>query len=273
MWGKLPKGQIVNWDSRNDLAYFLGVMKGDGCIYRDNATGYLRMQIRVTSRPFIESISSALAKVGLTPAIYPVYQNLYQKDLPRKQQWGISIFCQELATWYKALTLSEVEGFCEGPKMKSEFIRGFYESEGSVCTRPKDKRRNARTHVTMTNTQPELLACVQRMLIALGIHFNFGGPFSSKSRISNKTWVSQFFNLNASAKMVVRSFFETVKPVIKTPASDLLAIWDAPMVYGVPQVTYFMLGYYPVTGNVLAFVGVHFAVFWVSFYVVYKYLK
>lgn len=47
---------------------------------------------------------------------------------------------------------------------------------------------------------------------------------------------------------------------------------NAPMVNGVPQATYFMLGYYPITGNVLAFVLVHFLVFWAAYQIVYRYL-
>lgn len=47
---------------------------------------------------------------------------------------------------------------------------------------------------------------------------------------------------------------------------------NAPVVNGVPQATYFMLGYYPITGNVLAFIGVHFFVFFLAYQIVYRYL-
>lgn len=46
---------------------------------------------------------------------------------------------------------------------------------------------------------------------------------------------------------------------------------NAPAVSGVPQITYFMAGYYPITGNVLAFIGLHFLVFFLSYEFVYKY--
>ncbi len=64
--------------------------------------------------------------------------------------------------------------------------------------------------------------------------------------------------------LVLVGFYYAVTYYVHNPALSWCFI-NAPTVIGVPQVTYATIGYYQINSNVLVFIGIHFAVYFIAF--------
>jgi len=143
------------------LSYVLGVLKGDGCVYRSWGEGSIILQ--ATDEVFVDSFNRALKEIGLSPHI------CICGGYPRGYASSV-VF----ADWYKNLPLSVVKEIVQSDKQFIlSFIRGFYESEGSYVVDQKHHHRRA----DMTNTNSKLLMMVKGLLEELKFHPKIYGPY------------------------------------------------------------------------------------------------
>jgi len=188
-----------------NLAYIVGVLKGDGCVYMDN--GRYRICLAVTDKVFSDSFKVALEKIGLKCFQkeydinkYPSCQN-YPNLL--KTRWLIKATSKQLYLFYKNL---DIEPFLNSDDMKIAFIKGFYESEGTCSKNSKLQTYRA---ISMTNTTKELLEMINTFLVQFHFHPKL------KARKPPKPQRKQGYDIRIAGHNEVTRFLEMVQPCIK----------------------------------------------------------
>ena len=167
------------------LAYILGVLKGDGCVYHSV------IQLSVADREFAESFAHALSKLGLPARVIPI-------RMRGKEHFRAFVSSIVFAQWYKGLPFAEFETMAQNHPI--DFLRGFYESEGWF-----DCRRQAH----MANTKEHLLYLCAELLIQLG--FN---PTLRKYELRKpKGYI--YWRLGLHRQKEAETFVRTIKPCIK----------------------------------------------------------
>lgn len=210
---KCPIRLKPNLQISEDLAYILGVLKGDGCaclIKREVPTilNTGRVDLIVSSKTFALSFSSALQNIGLHPNFY-----LTRRKGWKKQAYCTSAYSKTLVEWYKALTFSDIECLLtENQVYMCAFVRGFYESDGSVY-KPKYERGICRFYrFLLFNTDEALIDLVQRLLQKLGITCHKYNGINKKNIVGKET---RFFRLQIHRKQSCLKFIPLIKPCIK----------------------------------------------------------
>lgn len=115
--------EIVTFDSPV-LSYILGVLHGDGFLY--SGSGRKQIILSVTDKEFAYSFAAALNKIGINTFTIPIVA----QPEGWKPQWktvGESLRFHEFFH-----SMSSEERISKGMKYPLDFIRGVYESEGSV---------------------------------------------------------------------------------------------------------------------------------------------
>ncbi|KXA99916.1 hypothetical protein AKJ48_02145 [candidate division MSBL1 archaeon SCGC-AAA261O19] len=97
-------------------------------------------------------------------------------------------FCE----WWNELTYSKVEKLLETNEMKREFIRGFYESEGTLNV---PKRKSRRPSIKMATSDEELAKFVKSLLEELGYSPTFS---QRKHEWNDRSWVMYHLRLSTS---------------------------------------------------------------------------
>lgn len=155
--------------SRN-LAYILGVIKGDGYVYLRKGHQHGIARLKQTRAGFAESFEIALRKIGLHPHTF-TYQikttNFSNHPKPIFDTYASSF---KFVQWYKQLSLEDIESILgDNPEFIKAFIKGFYESEGCDYIR---KRQNHQVwDLKMYGKNKELIDFVEHLLIGLGFDF------------------------------------------------------------------------------------------------------
>jgi hypothetical protein len=181
-----------------DLAYILGVLKGDGCVYEHRRGADIKLVTK--DYVFAKSFAEALTRIGLSPRIY-LESNKH--SLGRGVYFRVEASSKAFYIWYKSLSLKDIEDMLTNQELVASFIRGFYESEGSY--------NKSEHYIHIYNTDMELIEMCQRLLQKLGLNFNI---YVKKHNVrSNKP----LYVLYKKSKKEVQKFFEIVKPCIKHP--------------------------------------------------------
>jgi intein-encoded DNA endonuclease-like protein len=133
-----------NLNPSKDLAYILGVIKGDGSVMlRDYV-----IKLTVKDKVFAESFLRSLNNIGLNS-----HMSIYKHK--KKIYYQVRAFSKNFYLWYKNLKLEEIiKGF------ESDFLRGFYESEGSCCKK---------IYLIITNTDKLLINLILSILTKFNI--------------------------------------------------------------------------------------------------------
>ena len=182
------------------LAYVIGVLKGDGTVCVTKRGDHL-IGLQQTRKEFAESFEKALKQISLHPFHYT-----FQSKKPKVFAHKISLkpklkYCVEASSklfceWYQLLDLNWIK---ENPEFLKEFIRGFYESEGTHLSSP-------RARIALYNQDEYLLLFVEDCLGMLGfdnVKEYFGGVCNGVSA------------LMIHGRSDVNQFLETIQPVIK----------------------------------------------------------
>lgn len=173
------------------LAYLLGVLLGDGyvCKVRKTRGGYTYLTgLCVKDRIFAEKFAKTISKIGLNPYIHAEKRGFHRV-------WATSIDFYE---WYKSLSLEQIRELING--FESQFVCGFYESEGSISL---DK--SEMLYIQIRNKRRELLSMIQDILDSWGIETRLRGPYM---------W--DCFTLAMYGKNRIERFLMNIKPCIKT---------------------------------------------------------
>lgn len=185
----------------DNLAYVLGVFYGDGWSHYAGAGNY-RIGLEATEPSFVNSFKDAVYQLGFTSLI------LYERQRKDRQKRMFSVYFNS-KKFYDYFANPDFE------KLKDEiiekrswilaFIRGFYESEGSIR-----KRYQNTIEIKMTNTNTKLLALVEKLVVSLGMGYYI---CSGKPKNPNYKFCHHIYIRGTSVEK--RKFLEEINPVIK----------------------------------------------------------
>lgn len=187
-------------DPTPTLAYVLGVLKGDGSVYkvkhkRTKGIGYSYViELSVSEDGFLKSFASALKNIGLHPSV--MKKGKYIKVIA----WSKPFY-----DFYKKLTVRDIADMLKDDSMRLSFLRGFYESEGSCVFRDT-------VIIQMTNTDLELLNLVKELIHKLGYNCKIIPHGSNREYPWKPLWVLYMVGIRED-KM---EFLKRVSPCIKT---------------------------------------------------------
>ncbi|MEW6592370.1 MAG: LAGLIDADG family homing endonuclease [Candidatus Hadarchaeota archaeon] len=181
------------------LAYVLGVLLGDGSVYvrkRKSGKRTYHTQLCVKDKEFAKKFVIALKEIGLNPSVPHLASNgCYQ----------VLAVSRNFYEWYKSLCFED-----ESPdlvkirlvikKFESQFVCGFYESEGSMSFSKSGKLR-----MRIGNRRGELLLMVQDILKCYGIKSSLCGPGKYN-----------YFDLEIYGDERVNKLLTIIKPCIRT---------------------------------------------------------
>lgn len=186
-----------------ELAYIIGVIKGDGCVclYPKIRQGFV--QLSQIHQKFGDSFEKALREIGFHPHTFITMRKAYPKPIFVTRGYSI-----KFVQWYKQLSFEDIERVLDNnPEFIRAFIRGFFESEGSNFTTAQ-----GRWVISFGNTNRELAYFVLNLLGKM--NFNFHLVIDSKphpSRHSSKT----YYIIHNGKKPENLRFIQEVAPCIK----------------------------------------------------------
>lgn len=181
-----------------NLAYILGVLFGDGFARRRTQGGHV-IGMSVGDKEFAEAFANNVRALGFRIKIKkygPYHEN-------RKPRYRALFYSTKFYYWFKQLSVNKLENLIESKDLVVAFVKGFYESEGTLGESRKWY------YLRLSNTNKELLMLVQRFLIKLGYNFKFYGPY--KKRLGTKP----FYRLHLGNKEQIINFLKVIKPCVK----------------------------------------------------------
>lgn len=181
------------------LGYVLGVLLGDGSVYvrkRKSGKRTYCVQLHVKDKEFAEKFAVALKEIGLNSSV---------PHLTSNGSYQVQAVSKNFYEWYKSLCLEDGSPDLGKirlviKKFESQFVCGFYESEGSIGFHKSGKLR-----MRMGNRRGELLSMVQDILKCYGIKSCLCGPGKRN-----------YFDLVVYGDERVNELLAIIKPCIKT---------------------------------------------------------
>jgi len=204
------------------LSYVLGVIYGDGWVCESGRKGRdvkeKMVGLENRNKKFVQSFVETLEDLGLHA--YVTEKEKYGKKFYR----GVS-YSSSFVEWFEELDFSEVQDFVSEDSFFYPFVRGFYESEGSIC-RPKkktckEKGKGWRSHIQirMYNTNKELLSFISSGLNERGIksriYLNREKGEDYKIRGRQVTRKKNLWMIVMSGVKHTKKFLKKVSPVFK----------------------------------------------------------
>lgn len=124
-----------------------------------NAAAYV-VALEVTEKKFAQSFMGALQRLRLNPRIYYI-----KKKGGRRDAYYVKAYSKRFYQWWTKQTLVDFEKmfFSEAPLLK-EFVRGFFESEGSYYKRDYPYYQ---TFCQMVNTEHAIIRLFGKALSQL----------------------------------------------------------------------------------------------------------
>lgn len=192
------------------LSYIIGVILGDGCVYKHEAT--YKVVLRAKDKIFVESFRHALSEINLNPSPITLVWN---------EGWAlfdVAAYSKAFGVWFKGLTLKDIKEIAD--KFPTSFIKGFYESEGSVSKCSHIDKRNMKRYtkycLEFSNSNLELLRLVKSLLAKLKLEMRINGPY----RYRRSGYISKYgrepeYHLRTHRKTMIDYFLEMVKPGIR----------------------------------------------------------
>lgn len=207
-----------NLNMSEDLAYILGVLKGDGCVckYRHNNIEKYRVALNVTDKNFALCFYKSLRKIGLNPSSC---ETMPSNGIGKKRQYIVHAYSKILGMWYKKLTLEKLKKILDNENHIVFFLKGFYEAEGSLYL---NKKNNKNMCIRIFNSDESLLSFVKYLTDKIGFSFNFYGPYSNHFSTFANERSRKMYNLNTSIRVDVLKFMRLINPCTKNIRGKLL---------------------------------------------------
>jgi len=150
----------LRWNK--NMCYILGVTYGDGWVYRKRYN-YM-VGLGVVNKEFAISFMKSLNKIGLHPSM----SVKIPKNNRHSKQFHIIANSRLFYEWYTGLTFRTVRAkLLNNKKFMVAFLRGFYESEGTIEHRSRNNYR-----ITIYNTNNNLVELVECCLNNLNFKFS-----------------------------------------------------------------------------------------------------
>jgi intein-encoded DNA endonuclease-like protein len=187
------------------LAYILGVLKGDGNVnlFPDREYRRPRIRLKATSLRFVYSFHEALKKIGLNPHL-----RLAKSKNPKwKDAYESCAYSREFYEWYQRLTLDDIHELIKSnDEMVSQFVRGLYESEGSLVF-----NKGCFNLRVISNIDFNLVKLVQTLLLSR----NFKTTIVKDNSNERKGYKTMYHLNLRGGKSEIKRFLDWIKPCIK----------------------------------------------------------
>lgn len=184
---------LIAIEPSGDLSYLLGLLKGDGCV--DPKTGIINFAS--TKAKLARICAKILSEIGLRPSIYK-RENRDWSDLFITQANSVNF-----ARWYSSLSIPRLYELVL--PWKEQFVRGFYEAEGSLHYR---KQHNS-LQLYLGNTQKDLLLIVDTLIQQMG----FETKIKVEKRKPPRKDIYKLLILGGNRRII--EFLNILKPAIK----------------------------------------------------------
>jgi len=193
-----------NLEMNKNLAYVLGLLKGDGCIYKNERS--FRICFDNTNMTLATNFLTALKSIGLNPFLQDLAPS---NGIGKQRQYRVTANSKVFYEWYKNLTLIELQKLLNGEEKIINFVRGFYEAEGSI-----HKQKDGTIVIQIYNTDLELLKLIKYLLEKIDLNFHLNGPYKNSGLEKNNS--KPIYRIQTGKKVNVVNFLNKVKPAIKT---------------------------------------------------------
>lgn len=192
-WRDTAKIKFRYGGMNDDLGYLLGVYLGDGYIYIVKSKSQYLFGLHAKDKEFIESFSNHLKNLG--------FHVMHKRDDPYNR---VELACKEFVLWVKSLDLNKIENILGNDEGNIKaFIRGFYDSEGSICV-----TRRGKVELVMSNTNVEILNFVKKCSARIGIPMHICLSAKAKGK-----WRA-VYHLYSRSSLWAKIFLEKIKPTI-----------------------------------------------------------
>ena len=138
-----------NLEMGEDLAYIIGILMGDGCVYKIKHS--YSVVLDITVKPIALSFLQSLRSIGLNPFIM---EKMPTNGIGKLKKYVVIANSKNFGIWYKNLSIQKLKKLLSEERTMIGFIRGFYESEGSVSIA---KNKYKTINISMFNTDLELI--------------------------------------------------------------------------------------------------------------------
>jgi len=192
-----------NLKMTKNLAYLVGLLKGDGCVTHNGAS--FRICFDNTNQTLANNCLNSLKEIGLHPFVYDI---IPYNGIGKKKIYKVVANSKKFYEWYKKLTLQDLKKSLNTKEKTIGFLKGFYEAEGSIST-----SRNTVT-ISISNTDLKLLKVVKILLEQLDLYFRLNGPYKNNGLGGYKAKL--IYRVLTSSRENVFSFINLVKPSAKT---------------------------------------------------------
>lgn len=179
-----------NLDPSPPLSYVIGCIIGDGCVSKYR--GKYNIILNVTDEPFALSFQQALQMLGLHPWV--------TSGVPKgrsKKHFRVTAGSNTFGDWFKSLGVDEISVIAS--RFPTDFLRGFYESEGTAS--PK--------RVCLVNTELWKLALAKELIESAG----FRTSLYTYPRLPPAKTAYELHILDGISKRL--EFLSLIKPCIK----------------------------------------------------------
>jgi intein-encoded DNA endonuclease-like protein len=160
--------RVRHYPPSPELAYIIGVVKGDGYIYvnkHKSGNGYA-IGLRAKDFEFVSEFRDNVVRLlGRYLKIYRVKNFGYGKD---PGSIFVIHFCDKSLFMVLKKPIAKLEKYIMA--YPERFLRGFFDAEGFARTRREGTRRTVRFEVGLSNTDIRLLDFVRKLLVKLKIY-------------------------------------------------------------------------------------------------------
>ncbi len=196
-WKEVANLIKPNFNDLQTISYVVGTILGDGWTYRNKYTYFIGLEVK--DKLFCGEFQNALIKLNLNAKIS------YSKN----KTWRTIATSKLFYNWFNSLTLQDIKNIAI--KYTIEFLKGFYESEGSlfISKNKKGKYVYYYPYLVIANTNKDLIYLTAYLLFNLGFNprINLRKPRIKRYR---PIWA-----LTISKKENIKKFIDLVKPCIK----------------------------------------------------------
>lgn len=205
---KRLKSPRVNLDMSPDLAYILGVLKGDGyCFYANSRDSIIGLD--VNDADFAYSFAHSLRAIGFYPSVRDTSKYSYSHT-----KYRVIVYDYSFVDWYEGLMLPEIKLMLEPYReLTLQFFRGIYESEGTFAW--TNKRWSCQLRIVNTNRR--LLIMLRELMRRQNYDFVLSEPRRRRKYIGATRVIRHkkaISTLSLNKRQQVKELLEAIQPAI-----------------------------------------------------------
>lgn len=158
--GKIPRGRFLNSNFHKispELGYILGVIAGDGYVIVKRTKGRIGLEVR--DKDFAQYFHNQLEKWSGLKISLSFNEN--------KKLYTIVLYSLRAARFLVDFNIYNLINFDN--KIKANFLRGLFDSEGCVSASNLETPRKATRFISFHNSDKKLTFLVKTLLESLGI--------------------------------------------------------------------------------------------------------